>query len=126
MGAPRDLSLDAAGNLYVTDGRSLKVHKFAPPARVTLTAPAAGAVWRRGGKVRVSWVFRGEPKSVVRLELVRGGTVAAVLSTKAPVGANGAGSISWAVPATLKAAAGYTLRLVAGGVTAASGPFRVK
>jgi hypothetical protein len=85
---------------------------MAPPgSRLDLAAPNGGESWPRGSSQQVRWTYAGQPGTQVNLVLLRAGRVLQTIALRAPLGADGAGSFSWAIPAGLAAGRDYALRI---------------
>src|SRR4030042_5242534 len=66
---------------------------------ITVTSPAAGAVWKQGEIKNIQWTKQGETGVNVRIVLRAPGQTAAVLETADP--APNSGSFSWTIPVTV-------------------------
>jgi hypothetical protein len=90
---------------------------------ITVTSPAAGAVWTRKSQRNILWTRTGAQPEKVKIHLYRNGVnkLAIVLST-----AND-GAFLWKVPSTLRTGGGYQIRVkaVGGTLTGFSGIFSV-
>jgi hypothetical protein len=75
---------------------------------LTVLAPAAGAEVAVPGPLTVQWNGTGAVGGSVKVELLRGGTVATVL---APAAATGVGALTWKAPGTLTRGTDYSVRV---------------
>ena len=71
-----------------------------PASSITLTSPNGGETWSRGTSHGVTWSYTGNPGSTVRIELLKGGTVAGTIAESVPVGSGGSGSYTWTIYST--------------------------
>jgi hypothetical protein len=90
---------DYSDDLTLTGGPSLQ-----------LSSPAAEATWTAGTSRTVTWSATGTVGTTIRVELLKGGVVAAVIASAAKPAA---GSVTWTAPATLPTGADYRVRVVA-------------
>ena len=75
--------------------------KFMPQGTIALSHPAAGAKWRQGEEVQISWSWTGMAGGSVMITLWQGESQVAVAAPSWPAGDQGKGSITWKVPANL-------------------------
>ena len=78
--------------------------------------PNGGELWGSGTQT-ISWHYKGNPGSTVKIELLNNGQPAQTITSSAPVGSNGEGSYSWQMPSSLQFSQHYTIR-----VTSTSNP----
>lgn len=94
------------------DSDGLLAIGMAPPgSRLDLAAPAGGESWKRGTTQEIRWTYAGQPGTQVNLVLLRAGQVLQTIAARAPLGVDGAGSFSWAIPAALAAGRDYAVRV---------------
>lgn len=74
---------------------------------LTVTAPAAGAVWKRATKYNILWARTGTQGSLVKIRLYRRGALKLTISGST---AND-GIHPWKVPGTLAKGIGYSIRV---------------
>ncbi len=78
------------------------------PQTITVTSPAAGAVWKKGEARAIQWTKQGETGASVRIVLRAPGQTAAVLEIADP--APNSGSFAWTIPDSV-AAGTYVIRV---------------
>ncbi len=91
---------------------------------ITVTQPAAGAVWPRGSTQVITWTKTGDLiNAMVKIMLMRGTSVVSTLVSRT----DNNGSFEWAIPAGQAPAANYMVRIVTadGLVKANSGVFTI-
>lgn len=78
-----------------------------------LTSPNGGETWvmQYGGTQQITWQYTGYPGGNVRIELLKGGSVANTIASNAPIGNNGSGSYNWAMPTNLTPGYDYQIRI---------------
>ncbi len=83
------------------------------PAGTTLsvTTPDGGESWKRGSRQTITWAYSGQPGAEVLILLLKAGSVVQTIAAKAPLGAAGAGSFSWLIPASLSSGGDYAIRI---------------
>jgi C1A family cysteine protease len=74
---------------------------------LTVTAPAASAIWTRGTTRAILWTKNGPQNDLVRIQLIRYGVLIAEIS---PSTAN-SGTFDWAIPANTPKGAGFKIRV---------------
>ncbi len=74
------------------------------PTSITLTSPNGGNSWAAGTLQTISWSYKGDPGSMVRIELLKGGVVNTTIAADTPIGSSGSGSYSWLIPVEQAAA----------------------
>lgn len=78
---------------------------------LTVTAPNGFELWANGTQ-HVTWAFAGNPGSTVRVELLNRGLLDRVLAATVPMGVNGKGYYTWAMPAHMAFSRHYRIRVV--------------
>jgi len=78
---------------------------------ISLTLPNGGESWPQGSVQTILWTYTGDPGSDVKIELVKGDEVAAVITESTSIGSGGSGSYSWTVPSTLDAGSDYRVQI---------------
>lgn len=73
--------------------------------------PNGGEIWKQGAKERILWTYKDKPGKDVRIELLKGGTVALTIAKKASIGKKGNGSIRWKIPKSLAPGNDYRIRI---------------
>ncbi len=79
----------------------------APPATISVTAPASGDSWYKGANQTITWSTDGLSSANVMIQLMRGSNV---IKTVANPTAND-GSFTWKVPGTITAGSSYFIRV---------------
>jgi hypothetical protein len=79
--------------------------------KLTVTSPNGGESWQRGTPRAITWSYSGQPGADVLILLLKAGNVVQTISAKAPLGAAGAGSFSWLIPASLASGRDYAIRI---------------
>jgi hypothetical protein len=74
---------------------------------LTVTSPNGGQSWMPGTVHSITWASAGSPGGYVKIELLKGGILNAVISSST---AND-GSYSWAIPSTQAAGTDYKIRI---------------
>jgi hypothetical protein len=82
-------------------------------ACLQLTAPNGGEVLIPGSSKTISWTYdnSGQPGNFVKIELLKGGILNAIISAFAQIGINGNGSYNWTVPAQQAGGNDYSIRV---------------
>ena len=83
---------------------------------ITVTVPNGGETWQQGTLQTIQWTYTGNPGATVRIEAIKGATVA-VVTPSTSIGTGGAGSYSLTIPYTTPAGSDYLIR-----VTSTSNP----
>jgi len=82
-----------------------------PSASITVTAPNGGESWKKGTTYTISWSYTGNPGSVVKLELLKGGALNKTITSGTSIGSNNVGTYSWKVPSNQATGIDYTVRI---------------
>ena len=82
-------------------------------ACIQVTAPNGGEVLIPGSSKTISWTYdsTGGPGSLVKIELFKGGSLNATISTSTGIGSNGNGSRNWTIPAQQAGGIDYSIRV---------------
>ncbi|HEY5998122.1 MAG TPA: Ser-Thr-rich GPI-anchored membrane family protein [bacterium] len=78
---------------------------------VTLTAPNGGQRIKRGTTYKITWTYKNNPGTYVRLDLFRGGVLSRNIVVRTSKGTFGKGFYFWTVPATQMTGTNYTIRV---------------
>jgi parallel beta-helix repeat protein len=81
-----------------------------PLTSITVGMPNGGESYFAGQDVPVQWSYTGSPGAEIKIELLDGG-VPFTLAENIPVGLNGSGSWTWALPAGQAPGADFLLRV---------------
>lgn len=87
---------------------------------IDLASPVGGETWEAGATRTIAWNYHGNPSSSVNIRLMKGTSVIRSIASAVPIGANGAGSYAWAIPANLAAGNDYKIRIVGNGAASFS------
>ncbi|MCU0236763.1 MAG: DUF362 domain-containing protein [Acidobacteria bacterium] len=79
--------------------------------KLTVTSPNGGESWQRGSRQIITWAYSGQPGADVLILLLKAGKVVQTISAKASLGADGTGSFSWLIPASLASGRDYAIRV---------------
>jgi hypothetical protein len=82
-----------------------------PTNRLLIASPNGGEAWQAATSQTIRWTYAGNPGSLVRIELLKGGSVNSVIASSAPVGSNGSGSFVWRIPSTQLTGNDYAIRI---------------
>ncbi len=82
-----------------------------PPPGITVSKPNGGEKWRPGSNQTITWGYVGAPGSYVKIELLKGGTVAGTISSSAKIGSSGSGSYKWRIPSSQTSGSDYAVRI---------------
>jgi len=80
-----------------------------PP--ITVLSPNGGEEWEQGTTQTISWDYIGNPGPSVKVEVLRGDTVLAVISPGTPVGSGGSGSLNLTLPINAPLGTEYRIRI---------------
>jgi C1A family cysteine protease len=83
-----------------------------PTAAIKVRRPNGGKTYVAGAKQTIQWTYRGDPGESVNIRLLRGNRLFRKIADKVAVGANGAGSFVWTIPAGLPAGNRYRVKVV--------------
>jgi hypothetical protein len=84
---------------------------FAALPPLSVVTPNGGETWAAGSAYTIRWSYTGNPGSLVRIELLKGGTVNRTISSGAPVGTGGNGSFNWNIPTNQVTGNDFTMRV---------------
>jgi len=85
---------------------------MAPPgSRLTLISPNGGESWVRSSNQAIVWNYSGQPGGLVKVTLLKGGDHFRDIASSTSIGADGSGSLSWAISADLPAAGNYRIQV---------------
>jgi len=97
--------------LMATSATPFSIAMAPPGTALTVTSPGGGESWQRDTLQTITWTYTGEPGTVIRILLVKSGAVNQVIADRVPMGAGGAGSFSWLIPAGLASGNDYSIRV---------------
>ncbi|MDH7578388.1 MAG: Ser-Thr-rich GPI-anchored membrane family protein [Bacillota bacterium] len=78
------------------------------PPSVTITSPNGGETWQVGSRQTIQWNYTGLSDTRIRIELLRGSSVAQVIEENALIGS---GRKDWTVPSSLAPGGDYRIRI---------------
>ena len=79
--------------------------------RITVVSPNGGESWKRNSTHAITWVYKGNPGSYVKIELLKGGVLNLVITSSTSVGSGGSGSFNWRIPANQTQGSDYKIRV---------------
>jgi hypothetical protein len=84
---------------------------FITPPTIAVASPNGGEVWTAGTRVPINWAYTGNPGTTVKIELLKGGSVARTIVSSVSKGVGGNGVYYWTIPSTLTPGADYKVRI---------------
>lgn len=78
---------------------------------ITVAVPNGGEKWLRGRSYTITWAFTGNPGASVKIDLYKAGKFKSTISASTPIGSNGSGSYTWAIPANQQSGSDYTIKI---------------
>jgi hypothetical protein len=78
---------------------------------ITVASANGGETWRRKKPQTIRWNYSGNPGTKVKVDLLKAGVVNQTISTGAPLGTGGAGSLIWTVPKKATLGSDYAIRI---------------
>src|SRR5690606_18450206 len=76
-----------------------------------MISPDGGEAWLQGSSQTIRWSYTGNPGSMVKIEVLRSGTLLKTISSSYPIGVNGTGSLHLTVPFSTPPGDDYTIRI---------------
>lgn len=83
----------------------------APILKISVITPNGGENWTVGSSHNITWSYSGDPGAQVKIDLLKGGSVASTISSGTSVGYNGSGSYTWVIPQSLTPGSDYKVRV---------------
>jgi hypothetical protein len=77
----------------------------------SLTAPNISTPVFAGNNFILSWSYSGNPGTYVKIELLKGGVLNRVISSRYPLGSSGKGTYTWPIPSTISTDNNYQIRI---------------
>jgi len=77
---------------------------------VSVTSPNGGETLTAGSTHTVRWTYGGNPGSLVRIQLFKGGALKSTIASTS-VGSGGSGSYNWSIPSTQVAGSDYQIKV---------------
>jgi len=90
-----------------TDG----VFTIVAPTGIVVTSPNGGEQWQTGTTKTIQWGYNVGAGPSVRIELLKGGELSAVIAYSAPIGTGGTGIYSWQIPSGQTFGTDYKIRV---------------
>ena len=87
------------------------VFSIKPPQAITVAAPNGGESWKVASKHTLRWKYTVDIGPTVKVELLKGDSVAKIIASNAVSGISGTGSLPWTVPKDLAYVNEYRLRV---------------
>lgn len=84
---------------------------FAITPGIAVTSPNGGESWGAGSAQTISWKYMGNPGDSLKIELLKAGALNSTISAGTPIGNDGSGSYTWAIPADQPPASDYRIRV---------------
>jgi len=78
---------------------------------ITMISPDGGEAWLQGSSQTIRWSYTSNPGSMVKIEVLRSGTLLKTISSSYPIGLNGTGSLDLTVPFSTPLGDDYTIRI---------------
>jgi len=78
---------------------------------ITVTTPNGGESWKKGTTQTISWSYTGNPGTLVKIELLKGGALNKTITSGTSLGSNNVGNFSWNVPSNQATGTDYTVRI---------------
>jgi large repetitive protein len=72
--------------------------EFSSGTSITVTTPNGGESWAAGSTQTIRWTYTGNPGTIVRIELFKGGVLNRTISAATFRGNGGNGSFNWTIP----------------------------
>jgi Kre9/KNH-like N-terminal Ig-like domain len=82
-----------------------------PPPTISVTSPNGGETLTAGSAFTIRWNYGGNPGSAVKIELLKGGILAATISYYTSIGSAGSGSFNWSIPSTQVSGSDYQIKV---------------
>jgi len=83
----------------------------AAPASISVTSPNSGESWDAGSTHSITWTYTGDPGATVKIELLKGGSVAREIASSTTIGTGSAGSFLWTIPADQASGNDYRIKI---------------
>jgi len=78
---------------------------------ISVVTPNGGESWQDGTARIIRWSYTGNPGATVNIELLKGGSVAAVIASSVSMGSSGSGSYLWNIAKNQTAGDDYRIRV---------------
>jgi len=81
-----------------------------PPPTISVTSPNGGETLTAGSMQTIRWSYAGNPGSLVKIELLKGGAINRML-TFTSIGSGGNGLYNWSIPSNQVAGSDYQIKV---------------
>jgi hypothetical protein len=98
-------------SLQDTSDQPFAIGMAPPGTKLTVTSPAGGESWQRGTSRTITWTYTGQPGNSVKIVLLKSGVLFQTITAQVPLGADGSGSFTWTIPASLAIGRDFTIRV---------------
>ncbi|HEY1269603.1 MAG TPA: SBBP repeat-containing protein [Candidatus Binatia bacterium] len=78
---------------------------------ITVASANGGESWQRKKRQTIRWTYSGNPGNQVKIDLLKAGVLNQTISTAAPLGTGGSGSLTWTVPKKATLGSDYAIRI---------------
>jgi C1A family cysteine protease/sugar lactone lactonase YvrE len=85
---------------------------------LSLLSPNGGEAWKKGSSQNITWRYGGDPGATVKIQLLKGDKLVAMIQSAAAIGEDGTGAYLWKVPVALEAGSKYRIRVLSASQTA--------
>ncbi|HQA80426.1 MAG TPA: Ser-Thr-rich GPI-anchored membrane family protein [Methanoregulaceae archaeon] len=97
----------SAGNHGSFDGYVTKL----PGIGLSVVSPNGGEIWYQGSTENIRWTYAGDSGSAVKIELLDGESVRAVITPGTSIGSGGSGSFNVTLPSNAPLDTNYRIRI---------------
>jgi len=98
-------------SLLDTSDQPFSISMAPPGTKLTVTSPNGGEFWQRGTSRAITWTYSGQPGDMVRIVLLKAGSLYQTVAAQVPLGAGGSGSFTWAIPANQATGRDFLIRV---------------
>ena len=78
---------------------------------ITVTSPNGGETWQAGSTKTISWNYRGNPGSYVKIELLKSDSTYTTITSSTSIGSSGSGSYNWMIPSSQAVEIDYKIKI---------------
>jgi hypothetical protein len=78
---------------------------------ITVASANGGEKWQRKKNQTIRWNYTGNPGPQVKIDLLKAGVLNQTISSGAPLGTGGTGSLTWTVPKKATLGSDYAIRI---------------
>jgi uncharacterized protein (DUF362 family) len=98
-------------SLQDTSDQPFSISMAPPGTALAVTSPNGGESWQRGTSRAITWTYSGQPGEMVKIVLLKAGTLYQTIAAQVPPGAGGSGSFTWPIPANLATGRDFMIRV---------------